>query len=61
MDKAENATRESHLRSLLKGLSWRMLATLTTVLVACFILRERENTLRKALSIGTVRKIVGVG
>ena len=61
MDKAENATRESHFRSLLKGLSWRMLATLTTVLVACFILREREYTVRKALSIGMVHKVAGIG
>lgn len=61
MDKAENATRESHLRSLLKGLSWRVLATLTTVLVAYFVLRERENAVREALSIGAIEFFAKLG
>tara|TARA_Y100000588_G_C13575772_1_gene636573 strand:+ start:332 stop:589 length:258 start_codon:yes stop_codon:yes gene_type:complete len=61
MDKPENATRESHLRSLLKGLSWRVLATLTTVVVAYFILRERENAVREALSIGAVEFFAKLG
>jgi uncharacterized membrane protein len=29
--------KESHLRSLLKALSWRILATLTTALIAYFV------------------------
>lgn len=29
--------KESHLRSLLKAMSWRILATLTTILIAYFI------------------------
>jgi uncharacterized membrane protein len=29
--------RESHLRSLLKALSWRVLATITTAIIAWFI------------------------
>ena len=61
MDKAENATRESHLRSLLKGLSWSVLATLTTVLVAYFVLRERENAVREALSIGAIEFFAKLG
>jgi len=34
--------KESHLRSLLKAMSWRVLATLTTVLIAYFIIGEIE-------------------
>ena len=32
--------RESHLRSLLKATSWRILATLTTTIIAYFITGE---------------------
>jgi uncharacterized membrane protein len=34
MEKGRPQDRESHVRSLLKGLSWRCLATGTTVLIA---------------------------
>lgn len=33
----ENNFKESRLRSLLKGLTWRIVATTTTILVAYFI------------------------
>ena len=61
MDNRENAIRESHLRSLLKGISWRVLATLTTVLVAYFILRDRENAVQEALTIGGVEFVAKLG
>lgn len=61
MDKGENAIRESHMRSLLKGLSWRVLATLTTVLVAYFILRDRPNAIGEALTIGGVEFFAKLG
>ena len=32
--------KESHLRSLLKAMSWRILATLTTIMIAYFITGE---------------------
>jgi uncharacterized membrane protein len=34
MEKGRKQDRESHVRSLLKGLSWRFLATGTTILIA---------------------------
>lgn len=40
--------RESHLRSVLKSISWRVFATLTTVLITWFITAE----LRFALYVG---------
>jgi len=40
--------KESHLRSLLKGISWRVFATLTTVTISYIIIGEPI----KALSIG---------
>jgi len=33
-------SRESHLRSLLKGVSWRIIGTLDTLLISYFILNE---------------------
>ena len=53
--------RESHLRSLLKGLTWRVVATLTTVCVAYFILKERENAVQEALTIGAVEFFAKLG
>jgi|AP95_1055475.scaffolds.fasta_scaffold00393_9 uncharacterized membrane protein len=37
--------RESHIRSLLKAFSWRVVATLTTGLIAYFITGEIETAL----------------
>ena len=61
MDTDKNATRESHFRSLLKGLSWRVLATLTTILVAYLLLREEPNAVKKALSIGGIEFFAKLG
>lgn len=60
-ESAGEALRESHLRSLLKGLTWRILATLTTVCVAYFILKGRENAVKEALSIGAVEFFAKLG
>ena len=42
--------RESHIRSILKALSWRVVATLTTGLIAYFITGEIET----AIAIGSI-------
>ena len=39
----EIAQRESHLRSILKTLSWRVLATTTTVVIAYFVTGEIKD------------------
>ena len=38
--------KESRLRSVLKTISWRILATTTTVLIAYFIFRDISNALK---------------
>jgi len=45
--------RESRLRSVLKALSWRVLATLTTIAIAYFIVDD----VRTALKIGAVEVV----
>lgn len=45
-----NTNKESHLRSVLKGLSWRFIATGTTMTIAYFMTGE----------IGTAAKIGGI-
>ena len=42
--------RESNVRSLLKAVSWRVIATLTTILIAWLIYRD----IRPALAIGGI-------
>jgi len=42
--------RESHLRSILKGITWRILATTTTTIIAYFVTGE----IGMALSIGAI-------
>jgi len=46
----KNTHKESHLRSILKGLSWRVIATLTTTLIAYFW----TGDISTALSIGGI-------
>ncbi len=48
--------RESHLRSLLKGLTWRLVATGTTVLIAYWILDD----VKLALEIGAVEVVAKI-
>ena len=45
--------RESRLRSVLKALSWRVLATLTTIAIAYFIVGD----VKTALKIGAVEVV----
>ena len=42
--------RESHMRSVLKGLTWRIVATTTTTIIAYFVTGE----IGLALSIGAI-------
>lgn len=44
------AQRESHLRSVLKGFTWRIVATSTTITIAYFI----TGTIGDALKIGAI-------
>lgn len=46
----DHYSRESPLRSLLKGLTWRVLATMTTILIAWWMTGEVAT----ALSIGGI-------
>lgn len=41
-----NASFESRSRSLVKGLTWRVVATLTTILIAWWITGEVETALQ---------------
>ena len=56
-DQATNIIRESRLRSVLKAVSWRVLATLTTVVVAYFVI----GNVGDALKIGSVEVVVKMG
>lgn len=47
------AEKESHLRSLLKGFTWRIVATTTTITIAYFITGEIGD----ALKIGAIEFI----
>lgn len=47
---AELAYKETRLRSVLKGLTWRVLATLTTAIIAYFV----TGSIKPAVAIGSV-------
>ena len=47
---SQNTNKESHLRSLLKGITWRVIATTTTMVVAYIITGEIGD----ALKIGSI-------
>ena len=50
----ENANKESHLRSVLKGITWRFLAT-TTIIVIVYL---KTGNIQGALEIGAIEFIV---
>ena len=50
------ANRDTHLRSLLKGLTWRMLATFTTVVIAWIVVGD----VTVALEIGAIEVVAKV-
>jgi uncharacterized membrane protein len=52
----ENTPRETHVRSLLKGLSWRLVASLTTFVIAYAI----TGSTRVAVEIGIVEAIAKI-
>lgn len=54
---AELAYRETRLRSVLKGLTWRILATTTTGIIAFFV----TGDVRGALAIGGVEFVAKFG
>ena len=49
--------RESHVRSILKALSWRIVATLTTGIIAYFITGEIDT----AVAIGSIEFVLKFG
>ena len=50
MDASPSLVKESHLRSLLKALSWRVIATLTTTIIAYMVTGE----VGAAITIGSI-------
>jgi uncharacterized membrane protein len=50
MSAAVENIRESHVRSILKGISWRIIATLTTVLIAW----RTTGEVKTALIVGAI-------
>ena len=54
MDQELPQYRESHLRSFLKALSWRVLATTTTAVIAWYI----TGDISTAIAIGSIEFIV---
>ena len=53
-DQTANIIVESRLRSVLKAVSWRVLATLTTVVIAYIVTEKVED----AITIGSVEVVV---
>ena len=49
ISKADTVKADSHTRSLIKGLTWRILATATTTLIAWIITGQVESALRIGL------------
>ncbi len=62
---ATNPLRESHLRSVLKALSWRVLATTTTGFIAYFLLvasseGDSSKAAQQAVAIAAVEFVVKI-
>lgn len=51
-----SSTRESHIRSILKSISWRFVATATTVIIAWFITGDTVI----ALEIGAIEVVAKI-
>jgi uncharacterized membrane protein len=51
-----NAKSEAHTRSFLKAISWRVLATLTTMIISFFV----TGNLVYAVSIGSIEVVVKI-
>ena len=52
----KNANTESHLRSVLKGITWRVLATLTTTIIAYIVTRRLDV----AVEIGAIEVVAKI-
>ena len=50
MDKVQAIQKESNTRSLLKAVSWRIIATVTTIIIAWFVFGD----IKPALTIGGI-------
>ncbi len=50
--------KELKIRSLAKGFSWRIVATLTTFLLAVVVFHEDKNVLMKAGTVATLEFIL---
>lgn len=46
MGESKQAMKESHLRTILKTVSWRIIATTTTVTIAYFVFGDISNALK---------------
>ena len=57
MKPEDSPYRESHVRSILKALSWRIVATLTTGIIAYFITGEIDT----AVAIGSIEFVLKFG
>ncbi|MBN1766606.1 MAG: DUF2061 domain-containing protein [Sedimentisphaerales bacterium] len=56
MDKSLENTKETHLRSIIKGVVWRMLASLTTIILVYLFTRK----LQLALELGGIEVIAKI-
>ena len=54
---SDSATAESHTRSLLKGITWRFVATMTTVVISWIVIGDVST----ALQIGFFEAILKIG
>lgn len=55
--KEEHKKEESHTRSLLKGITWRVVATMTTMIVSWFVIHD----ITSALQIGFIEATLKIG
>jgi uncharacterized membrane protein len=56
-DQKVHTKEESHTRSVLKGITWRVVATLTTMIVSWFVIQDISS----ALQIGFIEAILKIG
>lgn len=53
-----SATKESKLRSILKAVTWRFIATMTTFLLALFIFRDTPGALEKSTIVASLELVI---
>lgn len=57
MSLLKNSHKEAHLRSIVKAVMWRVLATVTTMVIAFFV----TGQMKFALSIGAIEAVFKIG